>query len=104
MTPIRNKIENMVIEGEPVELIDVRPVPVGISIMRYPDGTLRIFFTRSEEDGGDIQVRCEANSYSVEEENLLMQGKKFRYIWPKEMRGLIANYDAKARLLWKTSD
>lgn len=91
----------MDMNGEIVEIIEIPDiVNATANIMRHPDGTLRIFFPRSEENGGDIQVRCEPDSYSVEEEILPcpIAGKMFNYIWPEEMRGSIANYDSKVRL------
>jgi len=88
--------------GENIEVIEIPDIVNATAcIMRYPDGSLRIFFERSQEDGGDIEVRCEPGSYSVEEEILpyIAQDKKFYYIWPDEMRGkIVANYDSEARL------
>ena len=97
----RTTIEKKDIEGEIIELLEIPDiVNATATIMRYSDGTLKIFFARSEENGGDIQVRCEPDRYSVEEEILPCTGhnKKFNYIWPEKMRGTIANYDSKARL------
>lgn len=87
--------------GETIEIIEIPDIATATAnIQRHPGGTLRIFFPRCEEDGGDIQVRCEPNSYSVEEEILPCptDGKMFNYIWPEEMRGSITRYDSKARL------
>jgi len=98
----RTTIEKKDWDGELIDLIEIPDiVNATATIVRYPDGSLRMFIARSERNGGDIQVRCEPDSYSVEEEVLPHNGKskKFNYIWPEEMRGTIVNYDSKARLM-----